>query len=268
MLRLILGSVLDGYPQIPDNSVDIAVFSPPYFKGDGWSPDLMASLGTLLVRVLKPGARAWMVFGPIQEGLLRPSRSAVILADAAKGGLEEGQTFVWEKAWRVKNERGEEVLSGQHSPINSTRLVTYLHEFVFQFIRKPASEALDLDRYAPGLTVAYADKTNLTRGTRGKRGDVKCGGDVWRVAYETTGHKKKKDHPHEFPEEIARRCLAISAVKPGMVAFDPFIGGGTTAVAAHKLGLDCIGGDANIKALQTTAARLKSLKCPVKVLRV
>lgn len=58
-------------------------------------------------------------------------------------------------------------------------------------------------------------------------------GDVWEIT-----QTKGIDHPAPFPLELAHRC--ISSTKGGIV-FDPFMGSGTTAVAATELGREWIG---------------------------
>ena len=59
-------------------------------------------------------------------------------------------------------------------------------------------------------------------------------GAVWRIVPESPANR----HPAPFPEELPRRCLA--AVGSGPV-LDPFLGSGTTAVVAERLGYDWIG---------------------------
>jgi site-specific DNA-methyltransferase (adenine-specific) len=58
-------------------------------------------------------------------------------------------------------------------------------------------------------------------------------GDVWEIAQE-----RGLRHPAPFPVELARRC--IESVEDGIV-LDPFLGSGTTAVAATMLGREWIG---------------------------
>lgn len=58
-------------------------------------------------------------------------------------------------------------------------------------------------------------------------------GDVWQIPQE-----KKNKHPAPFPVSLARRC--IDAVGEGTV-LDPFMGSGTTAVAAEQAGRPWIG---------------------------
>lgn len=53
---------------------------------------------------------------------------------------------------------------------------------------------------------------------------------------------------------------------PGDVVLDPFIGGGTTAVACGLIGRRCIGFDIDAAAIETTRARLLEAEIPVQVL--
>lgn len=57
--------------------------------------------------------------------------------------------------------------------------------------------------------------------------------DVWRVPFDT-----KNDHPAPFPLGIPRRCIEPTSAE---VVLDPFMGSGTTLVAARELGRQAIG---------------------------
>ena len=60
-------------------------------------------------------------------------------------------------------------------------------------------------------------------------------GDVWKIPQE-----KKNDHPAPFPIELASRC--IQSVDKGLV-LDPFMGSGTTAIAAEENNRSWVGID-------------------------
>lgn len=64
---------------------------------------------------------------------------------------------------------------------------------------------------------------------------VNAYGDVWDI-----GAEKGSWHPAPFPVEFASRC--VKATK-GSLILDPFMGSGTTAVAAKQNGKDYIGID-------------------------
>lgn len=48
------------------------------------------------------------------------------------------------------------------------------------------------------------------------------------------------NHPAAFPVELPRRCLLLFS-DPGQTVADPFLGSGTTMIAAEKLGRRCVG---------------------------
>jgi modification methylase len=58
-------------------------------------------------------------------------------------------------------------------------------------------------------------------------------GDVWEIP-----QARDNEHPAPFPIELARRCIAATAEG---VVLDPFMGSGTTAIAAEVLNREWIG---------------------------
>ena len=73
-------------------------------------------------------------------------------------------------------------------------------------------------------------------------------GCVWKINQET-----KNPHPAPFPVELAERC--IGAVDDGLV-LDPFVGSGSTCVAAKRLGRNFIGIDKSEEYIEMAKARL------------
>lgn len=68
--------------------------------------------------------------------------------------------------------------------------------------------------------------------------------------------KKHTAHPTEKPLEIIRKFVKISSNKNDLV-LDPFMGGGTTAVACKELGREFIGVEISPKYVKMTKERLK-----------
>jgi modification methylase len=100
----------------------------------------------------------------------------------------------------------------------------------------------------------------MKRGTRGKHGDLHCAGDVWVIPYKTTGRKKKKAtaglaHSYGFPEELAERCLKVANIAPGCTVLDPFMGSGTTACVAKRMGFHALGIELDDEAAAVARAR-------------
>ncbi|MBU0721973.1 site-specific DNA-methyltransferase [Patescibacteria group bacterium] len=75
--------------------------------------------------------------------------------------------------------------------------------------------------------------------------------------------KKEKgeynDHKTVKPLAICEYLIKLSAFSKNAIVLDPFIGSGTTAVAAKKLGKNYIGIDANEKYVKISEKRLKEL---------
>src|SRR5436190_17982022 len=66
------------------------------------------------------------------------------------------------------------------------------------------------------------------------------------------------DYPTEESEEMVRRVIQWAS-SPGDIVLDCFIGSGTTAAVAQKLGRRWIGCDINKGAIQTTSKRLQTI---------
>lgn len=70
------------------------------------------------------------------------------------------------------------------------------------------------------------------------------------------GSYKEHGHPAEKPERLVRRLIGLSSVPPGGTVLDPFLGSGTTAVAAKAEGVRCIGIEAEERWCEMAARRL------------
>ena len=83
-----------------------------------------------------------------------------------------------------------------------------------------------------GLNRRDADRTHIVFGNPMGR----LGGSIWEIA---TAANYRGNHPATMPEELVRRCLAVSCPENGLV-LDPFAGAGTTALVAAQMGLRAI----------------------------
>lgn len=93
-----------------------------------------------------------------------------------------------------------------------------------------------LDRLSIG--VPYADKSNIGRYSDK---DLKCGGNVWYIPYETIQRNEQKLHKDRFPIELPLRCINLSNVREGSVVLDPFAGSATTGIACKETGMEFSG---------------------------
>jgi site-specific DNA-methyltransferase (adenine-specific) len=135
----------------------------------------------------------------------------------------------------IKSINVDGVTRGHCKPINSDRYLTDQHEYIFHLTHN--GDVL-LNKLAVG--VEYADKSNLTRGSRGKNGDCRDRGNTWFINYAT--RREKKSHPTTFPVELPEWCIKLHGVDKAKLVVDPFMGSGTTAVAGVRLGVPKVAG--------------------------
>lgn len=77
-------------------------------------------------------------------------------------------------------------------------------------------------------------------------------GDVWNIPQESNN-----PHPAPFPVELAQRCIQSTNAN---IILDPFIGSGTTAIAAESVGCDWIGMDISKEYCKLARERIRAAK--------
>lgn len=80
--------------------------------------------------------------------------------------------------------------------------------------------------------------------------------DVWTDIHRIRHKKRRDEHPCQLPIHLLERLLLLSSDE-GDIVLDPFIGTGTTAVAAKRLGRKYIGIDIDSKYVELTNKKLK-----------
>lgn len=65
---------------------------------------------------------------------------------------------------------------------------------------------------------------------------------VWKFYYENRDIRDKRLHPATFPISLAKRCIELFTHK-GELVIDPFVGSGTTLIAARDLNRNAVGFD-------------------------
>ena len=79
---------------------------------------------------------------------------------------------------------------------------------------------------------------------------------VWKMS---PAKKSKVGHPAPFPEELPYRCMKLFSYRNDLV-LDPFVGSGTTAIVAKKLGRNYIGFDISPEYCKLANERINSVE--------
>jgi site-specific DNA-methyltransferase (adenine-specific) len=253
--RILLADCLVGLARLPAESVDVCVTSPPYNIGIaygtyrdrmpraaylGW----LGEVGRAIHRVLKPDGSFFLNIGGTGS-------DPWIASDA---GRATGEGFVLQNhiAWVKSLSIGSDTV-GHFKPITSPRYLNQNHETIFHFTK---TGAVAIDRLAVG--VPFKDKSNIARW--GHARDRRCAGNVWFIPYRTVKSRTEKfDHPAGFPVELPLRCILLHGVEKPVV-LDPFLGAGTTLVAARQLGGQGIGFEIDADYAERAARRLAELQ--------
>jgi len=213
---IICGDVLQKMKALPDGCIDLIVTSPPY--------NLKNSTGN----GMKDGrggkwSRAALIEGYDNHGDSMPHDEYVewqraCLTEMLRLIPEDGAIYYNHK-WRVQGG----LLQDRHDIIQGFP--------VRQIIIWQRAGGINFNPgyYLPTYEVIYLiakPKFKLTKGANSF-------GDVWQFTQEM-----KNDHPAPFPVGLIERIIGSTSAK---VILDPFMGSGTTAIAANNLGRDWLG---------------------------
>lgn len=223
---------LEGLREFPDKSIDCCITSPVYKDSDGFNPITLSAIFFQIHRVLKDKSLFFLNFGHLAEDKFRPFK---VCEMAINRGFQLNDTITW-----VKN---------HYRPIQGKKRLNNLSEFIFLLHK---GEMPELDRLAIGIP--YKDKSNAKRFAGGR--DLKCRGNIWEIPYETINKKEDKKHNDRFPVLLPEMCIKLSGLPKESIVIDPFMGSGTTAVAAKKLEMQYIGFEINREHYATSLKRL------------
>jgi len=231
-MELICGDVLESLRNIPEKSHDCIVTSPPYNIGIKYGSGVNDNKPreeylNWILEIMTECKRILTDEGSVFVNMGYTNVDPWIHMDVARriGRVFHLQNnFTW-----VKNVSVGENSWGHYKPINSKRFVNVTNESVFHFTK---SGSVEIHRKAVG--VPYADKSNLTRKSKdAPKEDKRCRGNTWFIPYKTI--QTKKDHPATFPVELPEMCIKLCG---GTRVLDPFVGTGTTLLAAKNLGAE------------------------------
>lgn len=157
--------------------------------------------------------------------------------------------------------RNRIVWASRHGHHATTRL-SGRHESLLWFTKEDADGDYHFDVDAVRVPQVHADKRHY-KGP--KRGELSCNplgknpGDVWDdITPVKANHPERTGHPAQMPLALAERVILMTT-RPGDVLLDPFVGAGTTVVAAQRLGRQAAGADLNADYLAIGQRRLAQL---------
>ena len=81
---------------------------------------------------------------------------------------------------------------------------------------------------------------------------------VWQFNYESRDIRDKKLHPATYPIALAKKCISLFTHE-GELVLDPFLGSGSTLVAAQDLNRNAAGFDLKPEYVELSNSRLASL---------
>lgn len=235
---------LQGMRELEDSSIDLVVTSPPYNLGINYGQydDNANRLEFVewcqkwvleVKRVMTDKASFFLNVGAAPSNPLLPHQ--LILA-FTEGGPEFHlqNTFHWVKSISIETRSGQTVSAGHFKPINSKRYVNDCHEYVFHLTK---TGNVPLERRAGG--VEYADKSNIARWSHTGGQDKRCRGNNWFIPYDTIKSRDKdRPHPATFPIGLVEQCIRLHGVNNTSHLLDPFLGIGTSAVAAQRMKIE------------------------------
>lgn len=228
-------SVLTTFPQL---SIDLVVTSPPYDdlrKYKGFSFDF-EPIAAELVRVLKPGG---VIVWVVNDATVKGSETGSSFRQALHFmslGLNLHDTMIYHK----KNVM----------PITSPRYQS-VFEYMFVFskgkpstfntIKQPCVKAgQSRQSTTKWKKKGDSDVLVLMDGADGNYNEFKPKANIWSYSTGNTTKDAKYKHPAKFPIQLALDHIE-SWSNPGDIVLDPFLGSGTTGIAARKLGREFIG---------------------------
>ena len=198
--------------ELPDNCVSLMVTSPPYNVGKDYDTDLtldeyLSFLKRVLAethRVLMPGGRVAFNVANIGRKPYIPLSGHIASLASEIGFLMRGE-IIWIKA---KGASGSCAWGSWMSASNPT--LRDLHEYVLIFSKQR------FDRSANGKSTISRDEFMAATTS------------VWNIPPESA---RRVGHPAPFPVALVERLIHLYTFE-GETVLDPFMGSGSTAVAA------------------------------------
>lgn len=235
--------------QIPDGSVQLVVTSPPYNLGKEYERKLKQ--GTYLeqqaevikecTRVLSSqGNLCWQVGNYVENGHIVPL-DTLLYPVFAELGLKMRNRIIWHFEHGLHCGRR---FSGRYETI---MWFTKTDKYIFNLDPVRVPQKYPGKKYFKGPKAGQFSCNPLGKNP----------GDVWIIPNVKNNHVEKTDHPCQFPVELIER-LVLSMTNEGDWVLDPFLGTGTSIIAAIRHNRRGVGAETLPKYVKLARARILS----------
>ena len=244
--------------QIQDKSVQLIITSPPYWQLKDYGADDQIGFNDSyeeyinnlnLVwsecnRVLSDGCRLCINIGDqfarsIYYGRYKviPIRTEIIRFCESLG-MDYMGAIIWQKATNMNTSGGGAVMGSFPYPRNGILKMDYEFILIFKKLGTP-----------PKVTIEQKQRSLITK-------------DEWNEYFSSHWNfngVKQLGHIAMFPEELPKRLIKMFSFV-GETVFDPFVGSGTTSLAAMKLDRNSIGYEINNDFLPVMQEKFSSVE--------
>ena len=216
--------------QIPDESVDLIITSPPYCMKKAYENptddlntfrEVHQTIIPEIYRVLKPGGSVcWQVGYHVNDTQVFPL-DFIVYEEFSKYSKDLNYPLIL---------RNRIIWSFGHG-LNSTKRFSGRHETIMWFTK---GKNYDFNLDSVRIPQKYPGKRSYKGPNKGKLSGNPLGKnptDIWDIPNVKAQHIEKTIHPCQFPVAIPRRLIK-ALTKEGDFVLDPFMGSGSTGVAA------------------------------------
>jgi len=225
--------------ELPDNSVHLMVTSPPYNVGKDYDKNLsLEEYRGLLKRVFKetyrvlvPGGRACINVANLGRKPYLPLHSYIVEDMNNLGFLMRGE-ILWDKG----NSASPSTAWGSYLKANNP-VLRDVHEYILVFCKDTFSRSNLSNKKS---TISKDEFLEFTK-------------SIWKFSAERA---RKIGHPAPFPVDLPYRTIQLYTFE-GDVVLDPFVGAGTTCIAALKTNRKYVGYDIDKKYCDLSEQRIK-----------
>ena len=236
---------------LPDESINLIITSPPYNLGKAYERrtsqekyiEEMAATIAEAVRLLSPsGSICWQVGNHVHGGEIFPLD--ILLYPLFKNhNLQLRNRVVWTFGHGLHTRKR---FSGRHETI---LWFTKTEEYTFNLdpVRIPS-------KYPNKRFFKGPNKGLLSGNPLGKNPS-----DVWDIPNVKANHVEKTDHPCQFPVGLVER-MVLALTNEGESVLDPYLGVGSSAVAALKHRRHAYGCDLNREYINIAWERIHGLR--------